>query len=107
MQEIVLLPLQRGSYSAQEYIRLPMAKVYTVTFYEAALYDQKLGTLPSLQAGLLRQIAPLHFPRSPRLTPQQAVWLPRAVGAGIALQCLRTAPAVQKAIWLEKHQRHY
>lgn len=84
-----------------------MAKVYTVIFYEAALYDQKPGTLPPLQTGPLGQTVPLYFsPRSPCLAPQQAAQLPRAAGAGIALQCLRTAPAVQKAIWLEKHQGH-
>lgn len=98
------LPLKRGIYSAQEHSMLPVAEVYAVAFYEAALYDQKLGTLPPLQTGPLGQIAPLHFsPRSPRLAPQQAARLPRAAGAGIAPRCPRMAPAVQEATWLERH----
>lgn len=60
VQEIVHLPFQRVIYSTQEHSRLPMAKVYTVTSYKSASYDQKLGTLPPLQMGPLGQTAQNH-----------------------------------------------
>lgn len=64
----MLLPLQRGIYTAQEHSRLCLAKVCTVSFYEAAFCEQNLGTLPSLQTA---SASLPFFPCSPYLAPSK------------------------------------
>lgn len=75
-----------------------LAKVYIVSFYEAAFCEQKLKTLPSLQTQLLGQSAPLpFFPCSPYLALQQAARLSRPAGAGLPASCEQF---LQSRMWL-------